>query len=104
MKFDGAVIKVMRVRFAIVVVKPHVIDSKPISQKARLEANRFFPAMPIILLSRDLKGKPTYQGRLDIIRFLAKVHPSRIPWRTYTVDQYYPKNKNSWDSLKNANW
>ena len=86
MKFDGAVLRVRAVRFAIVVVKPQVIDSASASKIARLKSNKFFPGMPIVLLSRNSKGKPIYQGRLDIIRFLGKIDPSRIPWRTYTVN------------------
>jgi len=86
MQFDGAVIREQGVRFAIVVVKPHVLDSSSASQSARFSYSRFFPGMPIILMAQNSNGIPTYQGRTDIVRFLANLHPSRIPWKTYTVN------------------
>jgi hypothetical protein len=86
MQFDGAVIKEQGVRFAIVIVKPHVLNNSSASQSARFACSRFFPGMPIILMAQNSNGVPTYQGRTDIVRFLAKVHPYRIPWKTYTAN------------------
>jgi hypothetical protein len=85
MRFDGAVVKVQRLRFAIVIVKPQVLKNPSVIQCARVSCNKFFPGIPIILLSKNSNGRPTYQGRMDIVRFLTKVHPSRIPWKTYTA-------------------
>jgi hypothetical protein len=86
MQFDGAVIREQGVKFAIVVVKPHVLDNSSSSQSAIFSFGRFFPGIPIILMAQNSNGIPTYQGRPDIVRFLANVHPSRIPWKTYTVN------------------
>ena len=85
MQFDGAVVKEQNVTFAIVVVKPHVLDSTSSSEEARTSFARHFPRVPIILMAQNSRGIPTYQGRKDIVGFLSKVDPSRIPWKTYTI-------------------
>ncbi|MDT3416138.1 hypothetical protein QO009_002006 [Brevibacillus aydinogluensis] len=84
MQFDGAVIKEQGVTFAIVIVKPHVLNS-PSREDVRDSFRSVFPGIPIILMAQDSRGVPTYHGRKDIVRFLSRVHPSRIPWKRYTV-------------------
>lgn len=44
-----------------------------------------FPGMPLILASQDSQGRFEYQGRKDIVEFLASIDASRIPWKRYTV-------------------
>ena len=79
MQIDGAVIKEQGVTFAIVVVKQSAMHSNP------LTFSRLFPGMPVVLMSQDSHGIPTYRGRPDIVNFLANIDPSRIPWKRYTV-------------------
>lgn len=84
MSFDGALIKEQGITFAIAVVKPHVLTS-PKKEYIRQSFIRYFGNIPIILMAQNSKGIPTYDGRKDIVRFLANVHPSRIPWKHYTA-------------------
>lgn len=84
MSFDGALIKEQGVAFAIAVVKPYVLTS-PEKESIRLSFMRYFGNIPIILMVQNQKGIPTYDGRKDIARFLANIHPSGIPWRHYTA-------------------
>ena len=44
-----------------------------------------FPGLPLVLMSQDYTGTPTYWGRSDIIRFLAAIDPARLPWREHRV-------------------
>jgi len=83
MQFDGALLKEQGVTFAIVVVKPHVLNSTIESDNARRSFMSVFSGVPIILMAQNSRGVPTYQGRTDIVRFLSKVSPSRIPWKRY---------------------
>lgn len=83
MKFNGAVIKEQGVTFAIVVVKPYVLNNTSECEKTRRSFSQVFPGMPIILMAQNSRGVPTYQGKRDIVEFLRNVHPSRIPWKTY---------------------
>jgi len=85
MKFQGAIIKEQGVTFAIVVVKKFVIDSLSESEKAINEFMRHFPGMPVTLMAQDSRGRATYRGRNDIVRFLSNIHHSQIPWREYTL-------------------
>ncbi len=83
MQFDGVLLKEQGVTFAIVIVKPHVLNSSIECDNARRSFSPVFPGVPIILMAQNSRGVPAYQGRPDIVRFLAKVNPSRIPWKRY---------------------
>jgi hypothetical protein len=84
MKLQGAVVKEQGVTFAIVIVKQFVIQSQIEFQKAATAFSNYFPGVPIILMAQNSRGIPTYRGRKDIVKFLANLHPSQIPWKEYT--------------------
>ncbi len=84
MQFDGAKIKEQGVTFAIVVVKPYVLTS-PSKEQVRASFISFFGNIPIILMAQNSRGTPTYDGRPDIVSFLAHINPERIPWKHYTT-------------------
>lgn len=85
MQVDGAIIKEQGVTFSIIIVKPHVLNNNAEANSFRNTMSSVFPS-PIILMAQDSRGVPTYQGRQDIVKFLAKIHPSRIPWKRYTLN------------------
>lgn len=82
MEFDGAKIREQGVTFAIVIVKPYVLTS-PIKERVRAGFIPFLGNIPIILMAQNSRGIPTYDGRRDIVRFLANINPARIPWKHY---------------------
>lgn len=84
MRFQGAVIKEQGQTFAIVIVKPQVIQLQSEANNAREAFSTVFPNMPIILMAQNGRGIPTYQGRPDIVKFLASINPGRIPWKEYS--------------------
>ena len=86
MTFEGAVLKEQGVSFAIVVVKEHVLNNSSECNNARSDFQTIFPRMPIVLMAQNSRGIPRYQGRTDIVNFLANVHPSRIPWKRYNYN------------------
>lgn len=85
MKFQGALIKEQGVTFGIIIVKPHVLQNSNEAESMRIFGIRAFGNIPIVLMAQNLRGIPTYYGRKDIVKFLANVPPSAIPWREYTV-------------------
>lgn len=87
MQFDGAVVKEQGVTFAIVIVKPTVLDSTSTREDARISFKSIFPRIPIILMAQNGRGIPTYYGRTDIVNFLSRIDARRIPWKTYTLKQ-----------------
>lgn len=85
MQFEGALITEQGVTFAIVVVKPSVLSSTD-REKVRSQFEKYFPlGTPVILMAQDGRGIPKYHGRKDIVRFLANIHPGRIPWKKFTT-------------------
>lgn len=68
MTFQGSLIKEQGIEFAIVIVKSHVLSSPNIREEVREDFSRFFPRVPIILMTRDSCGIPKYQVRTDIIK------------------------------------
>ncbi len=85
MQVQGALIQEQGVTFAVVVVKQYVIDNR--SEASRLIAyfSRVFGGVPVVLMSQDNQGVPTYLGRPDISRFMANIPLHAIPWREYTI-------------------
>lgn len=86
MKFQGAVIKEKGVRFALVVVKRHVVQNRHEADKAIGAFGPVFPGIPVILMAQDSKGTPTYYGRKDISRFMVNVPLDAVPWKEYTLN------------------
>ena len=87
MKIQAAIVKEQGVTFAVIVVKRHVIASQNAAQRAALGFVRYFPGMPIVLMAQDARGRPTYYGRRDIVRFLANVFMEALPWKEFTFTQ-----------------
>jgi hypothetical protein len=77
MRFQGAVIREQGVTFAIVIVKPHVIDNAFEADRTMASLQPVFPGMPVVLMAQDYRGVPTYYGRRDISQFMASV-PARM--------------------------
>lgn len=87
MKVQAAVVKEQGVVFAVVVVKRHVLDDRALASRAQLGFRRLFPGMPIVLMAQDGRGTPTYLGRPDIVRFLARISMHRMPWKEFTFSE-----------------
>ena len=85
MRFQGALIKEQGVTFGIIIVKPYVLAQASAAAEMRRFGMRAFGAIPIVLMAQNHRGIPTYQGRKDIVNFLASVPMQAIPWREYTV-------------------
>lgn len=85
MRFQGALIKEQDVTFGIVVVKPHVLHNDAEAESMRRFGTQVFGLVPIILMAQNPRGVPTYSGRRDIVKLLARASLRAIPWREYTV-------------------
>jgi len=85
MQIDGAIIKEQGQEFGIVIVKQSAMSSDSAAAESRAAFQGLFPGLPLILASQDSRGVFEYQGRRDIVAFLASIDASRIPWKRYTV-------------------
>lgn len=86
MKIHGAVIIEQEVTFAIIVVKRAAVETDDLVRETRAVFQGLFPGLPLVLASQDEDGEFEYQGREDIVQFLAGIQPWRIPWMEYTVE------------------
>ena len=86
MQFDGAVIREQGQVFAVAIVKASLgAAGQGVLSETASAVSRYFPGMPIVLMWQDGRGVPTYWGRQDIVKFLANLHISQIPWKRYNV-------------------
>ncbi len=78
---DVALIREQGVRFAVVCVADHVIDS-PHQRENALAAWASELGVPIALMGA--RRHRTF-GRPDIVRWLANINPGCLPWRRATI-------------------
>ena len=84
MKLKGAVIKEKNVSFAVVLVKEFAISTTEQANITRKYFKSLFPKIPIVLAAQSSSGRFEYQGRNDLVKFLATLHQNQIPWKDYT--------------------
>lgn len=84
MEIDAALIKEQGVEFAIIVVKSSITSNPTLAEDTIIEFGKYFSDFPIVLMSQDFKGIPTYYGRTDIVDFLINVPLDIMPWKRYT--------------------
>ena len=85
MRVQGAVIREQGQTFAVVVVKPQVVQNQSEAVDTIRSLSPVF-GVPVVLMAQDGRGRPTYYGREDIARFLSGVPMRSIPWREYTIN------------------
>lgn len=81
MTVNGAVIREQGVTFSIVLVNQSGMND-PAETRAAFQG--LFPGLPLVLAHQTGFGGFEYQGRRDLVDFLASIDPSRIPWKRYT--------------------
>lgn len=86
MRFQGALIREQGVEFAVIIVKPHVIQDRSDAMRAQAAFSPAFGGVPIVLMAQDSRGTPTYCGRADLARFLSKAPLAAIPWKEWTLN------------------
>jgi NADPH-dependent 2,4-dienoyl-CoA reductase/sulfur reductase-like enzyme len=86
MRVQGAVIREQGQTFAVVIVKPCVVQNRTAADDAIAGLTPAF-GVPVVIMAQDSRGRPTYYGRNDIARFLSNVPLRAIPWRQYDLKQ-----------------
>lgn len=85
MRVQGAVIREQGQTFAVVIVRPYVVQNRTTAAEM-IESFRPVFGVPVVLMAQDGRGRPSYYGRPDIARFMASVPLQAIPWREYTIN------------------
>ena len=84
-ELTGAVVMEQNVTFAVVIVKRSFVNDKNAADSFIEELKAPFGGIPVVLMSQDEKGTPSYYGRKDIAQFLVTVPLENIPWKKYTL-------------------
>lgn len=85
-QIEGAVIREQGVTFAVVIVRPSVIQNTFEAGRAIQSFQPIFPGMPVVLMAQDTRGRPTYYGRRDLSQFMSTVPLQAVPWQRYTIN------------------
>jgi hypothetical protein len=85
MTFEGAVIREQGVTFGIFVVKASVLNDTSRRDAAIMQASAAFGGIPTILMAQSSDGRARYYGRDDIVRFMANMTLSAVPWKRYRL-------------------
>lgn len=86
MQLEAALVKEQGQTFAVVVVRSSVHAGGDRALREAAQSFRpVFPGVPIVLMWQDARGVPTYWGRLDIVRFLSRLHISQLPWQSWSA-------------------
>jgi hypothetical protein len=84
MSFDAALVREQGITFAVIAVKGHATNSDSSRRRAMASFAPHFPGVPIVLMTQDGRGLPSYWGRSDIVRFLARVPVEALPWKRFS--------------------
>jgi hypothetical protein len=77
---DVALVREQGQTFAVLAVKPHIVQS-PTERAKMVVAGRQWFGVPTVLLAED--GQTW--GNKGIVNWLRNVHPAQLPWRTFTI-------------------
>ncbi len=82
MQLCAAIIKIKQIQLAVVQVEPeHTWPST--GPAALLHAQRFFPALPILLLSPRVGGFSRSYSTFDIAPLISQINANEIKWQAY---------------------
>ena len=84
MRYLAAVVNQQGVKVAIVSVDPRTLRSTYEANKVQIAFAPVFPGLPIVLMSQDMMGAPTFHGRKDLVALLSNVPLNTITWREYS--------------------
>ena len=84
-KWQGAIIQEQQVKFAVMLVKRSVMDSRIEKEKA-LKILAVKMGLPVVLAAKRPDGGLDYWGRKDLTAFLSNYPPESLPWREITIN------------------
>lgn len=80
-KMIAALVKEQGVTFAVVRVKDSVVTSPAMSGEMIQYASQALRCPLVVLMGE--RSKRLQGNRQDVVNFVSKVHPSRLPWREW---------------------
>ena len=85
MTFDGAVIREQGITFGVMAVKAPVLNDPSRRDASVAQASIAFGGIPVVLMGQAPNGRARFYGRDDLVRFMANVPLSAVPWKRYRL-------------------
>jgi hypothetical protein len=85
-QLEAAIIDNSKVTFALIPVEYSILINSTAAKDVQASYAKYFPGLPIILMSEDDLTMPTYFGRKDILKYLTDLSPSSITFEVYNFD------------------
>jgi hypothetical protein len=82
-KMTAAVVREQGVTFAVVLVKNHVVLSQQQSSET-IQSVSMALGCPLVVLMGESNNR-LRGNRNDVVKFVSRLHPSQLPWKTWTV-------------------
>lgn len=82
-KMTAALVREQGVTFAVVLVKNYVLNS-PTTADQMIQSVSAALRCPLVVLMGESNQK-LRGNRRDVVNFVSKVHPSRLPWKEYDI-------------------
>lgn len=82
-QFKAALAREQGVTFAVVLVKNHVLNCNSTADQMIRSVSAAMNCSLVVLMgesNRKLRG-----NRQDVVNFVSRIHPSRLPWKTWTI-------------------
>lgn len=83
-KVTAALFIEQNVKIAVVSVKYQSCLNEHDRKQTLNGVSRFFPDANTVIVWETPNRKKEFYGRQDIVNFLSRVHPSRLPWKEYS--------------------
>lgn len=82
-QLTAAIVKEQNVTFAVAMMKDHVLNN-PATADQQIQAVGAALGCQIVVLMGE--GNNKLRGnRKDVVDFVARIHPSRLPWKKYHI-------------------
>lgn len=82
-QLHAAIVREQNITFAVAMMKDHVLNS-PATADEQIQAVASALGCHLVVLmgerNRKLRG-----NRKDVVDFVARIHPSRLPWKKYQI-------------------
>lgn len=86
MQLEAALIDNSKVTFALIPVDYSIVINPTAAKDVQTSFTKYFPGLPIVLMSEDDFEMPTYFGRKDILKYLTDLSPSSITFEVFNFD------------------
>jgi len=85
MTFHGALITEQGVTFGVIIIQPDAAQNTAMVEGFNRLSTQAWGPVPLVLMWQDDQETPIYQGRKDLVNFLAGIPLEAIPWKEWTL-------------------